>query len=112
MNSGNDNQDSKKVADDNVNNEYFDVSSHKGNRPELWNKLLGILDEKLQFGLLDKLKRTASYHFENNILQIEPSNKDDYLYLVKPPVIQTLKLFVQDVFDTSFIVEILNSKNN
>lgn len=68
-------------------------SSGKGNNPELWNKLLADLDEKLQFGLLERLRRVQSYHFEGDTLFIQPANQDDHLYLSKPAFLQQLQVF-------------------
>lgn len=59
-------------------------------------KLLDALDEKLQLGLLDHLRRVTSYHFEGGTLTIEPGEGNDYSYLSKPAVQQQLELFAQD----------------
>lgn len=72
-----------------------DASSAKGNNPELWHKLLNELDEKLQFGLLEKLQRISSYHFEGDILFIEPSSAEDAQYLSKNATLQQLQVFAQ-----------------
>lgn len=72
------------------------MSSERGNNPELWNKLLNILDEKLQLGLLDHLRRANSYHFEDGVLSIEPATKADQAYLSKSSVQQHLQLMAQD----------------
>lgn len=68
----------------------------KGNNPELWNKLLAELDEKLQLGLLDRMKRIKAYHFESGILFIEPGNPEDDGYLRKGGTLQHLELIAQD----------------
>ena len=68
----------------------------KGNNPTLWDKLLNDLDEKLQLGLLDKLKRIAAYHFESDILFIQPGSQEDEDYLKKESVLQQLELLAQD----------------
>lgn len=67
----------------------------KGNNPELWNKLLHELDEKLQLGLLDRLKRASSYHFEADTLFIEPGEPADLKYLQKDSALQQLQIFAQ-----------------
>jgi hypothetical protein len=68
-------------------------SSRKGNNPELWDKFLNDLDERLQFGLLEPLRRINSYHFEgNSILIIEPGTQQDFDYLTKPHVSHQLQL--------------------
>lgn len=75
----------------------MEPSSTRGNSPELWNKLLEILDEKLQLGLLDKLRRVSSYHFEDSILFIEAGTADDETYLSKSVTLQQLAIFAEDV---------------
>jgi hypothetical protein len=68
----------------------------KGNNPERWQKLLDVLDEKLQLGLLDHLRKVAAYHFEENILIIQPQTEDSREYLTKDTVLKQLELFAQD----------------
>jgi len=74
----------------------MNVTAKKGNNPEKWNKILDILDEKLQLGLLDVLRRVNSYHFEENILYIEPSSEEDGDYLSEPYVLEQLLLLTGD----------------
>lgn len=71
-------------------------SKARGNNPELWEKLLADLDEKLQLGLLDRLRRVSAYHFETDILFIEPATPDDTNYLSKGATLQHLALLAQD----------------
>lgn len=71
------------------------ASSEKGNNAELWDKLLVELDEKLQLGLLDHLKRIASYHFEADVLYVEPGTPEDEKYLSKDSALQQLQLLAQ-----------------
>jgi len=71
-------------------------SKIRGNSPALWDKLLSELDEKLQLGLLDRLRRVGAYHFETDILFIDPANPDDCAYLSKGPTLQQLELLAQD----------------
>lgn len=68
----------------------------KGNNPETWEKLLNHLDDKLQLGLLDHLKRVAAYHIEDDILLIEAGSKSDEEYLKREGVFQQLTLLAQD----------------
>lgn len=68
----------------------------RGNNPELWNKLLETLDDKLQLGLLDKLRRVNSYHFEDSFLFIEAGSDEDETYLSKPATLQQLAIFAED----------------
>jgi hypothetical protein len=70
--------------------------STKGNNPELWSKLLADLDEKLQLGLLDKLRRIQGYHFEGDTLFLEAASEDDEAYLSKSATLQHLELLAQD----------------
>lgn len=70
--------------------------STKGNNPQLWTKLLEDLDEKLQLGLLDKLRRVQGYHFEGQVLFIDPSSDEDHAYLSKTATRQHLELLAQD----------------
>lgn len=72
-------------------------SSSKGNNPELWNKLLEELDERLQLGLLDYLKRIASYHFEDQTLTIQAASEDDFTYLSRSAVSTQLKIFAEEI---------------
>jgi hypothetical protein len=66
-----------------------------------WDKLLTILDDRLQLGLLDRLKRVKEYHVEGNTLVILPGNQEDATYLAKDTVKQQLSLFVEDAFSKS-----------
>lgn len=72
-----------------------DQSNSKGNNPQSWTKLLDELDDKLQFGLLEPLRRVTTYHFEDDTLYIEPGTPEDLQYLGKPAVLQQLQIFVQ-----------------
>ena len=67
-----------------------------GNRPAEWDKLLALLDEKLQLGLLEHLRRVTTYHIEGEVLFIVPASKVDYDYLNKPAVLQQLSIFAED----------------
>lgn len=76
----------------------MEQTTGKGNAPEQWNRLLTILDDRLQLGLLDKIRRVASYHLEGGVLYIEPGDTTDEAYLTRDPVMQQLRLFVEDAF--------------
>lgn len=67
-----------------------------GNNPELWTKLIEMLDEKLQLALLDRIRRTHAYHFEKETLILEAGSNDDEQYLKKPSTLQQLELLAQD----------------
>ncbi len=71
-------------------------ASAKGNNPELWDRLLAELDDKLQLGLLDRMKRVKAYHFESGILFIELGNAEDEGYFKKGGALQHLELIAQD----------------
>ena len=70
-------------------------AASKGNNPELWTKLLGDVEDKLQLGLLDHLRRVAAYHFEQDLLIIQPGTEADKNYFEKTTTLQTLKLFAE-----------------
>lgn len=80
------------------------MTSNKGNNPELWEKLLQSLDEKLQLGLLEYLKRCTSFHFENDTLFLEAASSEDYKYLSKDAVRIQLQLLAQDSVKVNQIV--------
>ena len=69
--------------------------TEKGNDPKRWEKLLVDLDEKLQLGLLEYLRRVNAYHFEEDILYIEPANEADHEYLAQDSVFQQLQIYAQ-----------------
>ena len=71
-------------------------SAKRGNNPDRWDLLLAALDEKLQLGLLDRLKRINSYHFEAEVLYIEPGDAKDQEYLMRESAVQQLKLLAED----------------
>ena len=71
-------------------------ASAKGNNPELWDRLLAELDDKLQLGLLDRMKRVKAYHFESGTLFIELGNSEDEGYFKKGGALQHLELIAQD----------------
>lgn len=71
-------------------------SSKKGNNPELWEKLLSFLDERLQLGLLDHIQKVSTYHFEDESLFIVPYDEANAEYLERPAVLQQLQLLAQD----------------
>ena len=72
-------------------------SSNRGNHPERWEKLLHELDEKLQLGLLDQLRKINSYHFEDDsLLLIEPSSPEQEKYLTKLFVLQQLEVLASE----------------
>lgn len=76
---------------------YEHPSALRGNAPERWNRLLEILDERLQFGLLDRLKKVQAYHFEGELLFIEACTPDEERYLMRDSVQQQLALFAEEV---------------
>ncbi len=84
-------------------------SSKRGNNPEAWNKLLELLDDKLQLGLLDHLKRVSSYHVEDKTLTLQPENTKDHEYLSKSGVAQQLSIFAREACKCEKVV--LNKPN-
>lgn len=77
--------------------------SAKGNDPLKWDKLLADLDEKLQLGLLTRLRRVAGYHIEAETLYIEPGSGDDEGYLSKAATLQHLSLIAHDSIGVVFV---------
>jgi hypothetical protein len=77
----------------------MESSALKGNNPEAWKKLLDHLDERLQLGLLDKLRKIHSYHIEDETLFLEISTDADVAYLSKPHNFQQLLLLAQDALN-------------
>lgn len=77
----------------------MNASSSKGNSPELWEKFLNALDEKLQLGLLGHMKRVTSYHFEEDILYIQPDNNADYQYLKEDSHFQQMEILAKATLD-------------
>ena len=69
----------------------------QGNNPELWNALLALLDDRMQFGLLTHLRRCAGYHFEGDSLFLETATQADYDYLTRDTVSQQLSLLASDI---------------
>lgn len=77
------------------------MSSSHGNGPQgndaaRFEALLKLLDEKLQLGLLTPLKRLKSYHFEGNLLFLDPATPADAEYLSKEAVQRQLAIYVND----------------
>lgn len=68
----------------------------KGNNPQAWDKLLAVLDDKLQLGLLEHLRRVHTYHIEDQVLAIQAGNLNDQEYLLRDPVFHQLELLAQD----------------
>lgn len=83
----------------------MESSAARGNSPEKWDKLLAELDDKLQLGLLNPLRRIASYHFEGQTLHLEPGTADDQKYLEKESVRQQLAVFASTVGATSVVLQ-------
>ena len=74
----------------------MEPSATRGNSPDRWNKLLTSLDEKLQLGILDHLRKIKSYHFEEDTLFLEPGSPEQESYLGKDTVVQQLQLLAHD----------------
>ena len=74
----------------------MNASATKGNNQELWEKFLTSLDEKLQLGLLEHMRRVSAYHFEEGVLYINPGSEDDHKYLSKDAVFQQLQILAID----------------
>jgi hypothetical protein len=81
----------------------MDTSAIKGNDPERWGELLRYLDERLQLGLLDRLRRVTSYSLEGEMLEITCANPGDEEYLSKAVVMQQLRLLSSDAIGVTVI---------
>jgi hypothetical protein len=69
----------------------------KGNDPQRWERLLEFLDDKLQFGVLDNLRKVSTYHFEDKVLYLEVENPEVERYFSKEPFLQQLTILCQVV---------------
>ena len=58
----------------------------------MWQKLLDSLDDKMQFGLLNALRATTTYHFEGDSLYLE-ANKATSAYLANHNNLNMLKIY-------------------
>ncbi len=76
----------------------------KGNDLPRWDKILQALDDKLQLGLLEHLRRAVSYHFESQVLYIEAADNKDYEYLSRESVKQQLKIISEDSANVDEII--------
>lgn len=74
----------------------MDSTATKGNDPKRWDKLLIELDEKLQLGLLEHMRRVSSYHFEGDVLYVEPGSEEDKEYLKRDATFQQLVFLAQE----------------
>ena len=72
-------------------------SGKRGNDAKAWNTLLKVLDERLHLWLLDHLKKATSYHFEEEILTIQPASMESLEYMTQPAVLKQLELFAEEV---------------
>ena len=79
------------------------ASTQKGNDPERWEKLLATLDAKLQLGLLEHVRRVQSYHFEADVLHLEPVNAQEAEYLKKSAVKYQLEILAQDAIGVAAV---------
>lgn len=80
------------------------MSDIQGNDSERWKKLLDLLDEKLQLGLLDHLNKLKSYHFESDNLYLEPENKADAEYFENDAFFQQLKVLANDAVGVENVI--------
>ncbi len=76
----------------------------KGNDSERWNKLLQVLDDKLQFGLLENLRSSVGYQFDGNTLTVECDEASVREYLTRSSVLHQLELLAQDAIKVEKII--------
>lgn len=81
------------MNNDNEDTNNFNVSDEDKAR---WNKILDELDNKLQFGLLERLRRVQTYHFQGSSLTLVVTNTVDLEYFQKTGVNTQLIVFAQD----------------
>lgn len=80
------------------------TAASRGNNPQAWQKFLDTLDEKLQFGLLSRIKNSSSYHFEETSLYIEFEQQSDIDYLSKDAAKQQLLILAKDILGVEKVV--------
>lgn len=90
----------------------MDISAKRGNKPELWSTILTHLDDRLQLGLLDRLRRVNSYELEENRLIIEPGTFEDEMYLRKDAVYNQLRVLAGDALDTGTLAITIRGTRN
>ena len=77
---------------------------------EKWEKLLQVLDDKSQLGLLNSMSRVTEYKFEGAILMICPLNKEDLAYLSKTSSKHQIMILAEGICEIKS-VEIFSSSN-
>lgn len=80
------------------------AAASSGNNPKSWQKFLDVLDERLQFGLLSKIKSSSSYHFEETVLYIEFEQQQDIDYLSKDAMKQQLQILANDILGVEKVI--------
>ena len=80
------------------------AAASRGNNPTAWQKFLDTLDEKLQFGLLSRIKNSSSYHFEESTLYIEFEHQVDIDYLNKEAMKQQLQILAKDILGVEKVI--------
>ena len=61
-----------------------------------WEQLIDYLGEKLQLGLLEKLRRVNCYQFEGEVLTIEPNNTKDKEFFKQSIIKTQIEMYLQD----------------
>lgn len=80
------------------------AAASSGNNPKAWEKFIDTLDERLQFGLLSRIKSSSSYHFEESTLYIEFNHQQDIDYLSKDAMKQQLNILAKDILGVEKVI--------
>lgn len=80
------------------------AAASRGNNPKAWQTFLDTLDERLQFGLLSRIKNSSSYHFEESTLYIEFTQQQDIDYLSKDAMKQQLQILAKDILGVEKVI--------
>ena len=80
------------------------AAASSGNNPKAWEKFIETLDERLQFGMLSRIKNSSSYHFEESTLYIEFNQQNDIDYLSKDAMKQQLHILAKDILGVEKVI--------
>jgi len=68
------------------------------NLEEVWNQVLRKVDDLLQFGLLDMLKKTRIESFQEGILSLKTESQAAYDYFQNKAVLTHLLIISSEIF--------------
>ncbi len=81
-----------------------DEKSEDINNNQRWQKFLDILDEKLQLGLLNHLRKVQNFSFDNDTLILEIENQIDLNYFKNEAFLQQLKVLAKDAISVKDVI--------